>query len=54
MSDILNKILATKVVEVSAAKTAISAEAIQELARAQTKAMRLSLPRSKKPAHPKA
>ncbi|MBX9675982.1 MAG: indole-3-glycerol phosphate synthase TrpC [Methylotenera sp.] len=38
MSDILNKILATKVVEVSAAKTAISAEAIQELARAQTKA----------------
>ncbi len=37
MSDILNKILATKVAEVSAAKVAISDEAIQKLARAQTK-----------------
>ena len=37
MSDILNKILATKIVEVATAKTIVSPEAIQQLARGQTK-----------------
>ena len=37
MSDILNKILATKIVEVATAKTIVSPEAIQQLARAQAK-----------------
>ena len=37
MSDILNKILATKIVEVAAAKTIVSPETIQQLARAQAK-----------------
>ena len=37
MSDILNKILATKIVEVATAKTIVNPEAIQQLARAQAK-----------------
>ncbi len=37
MSDILNKILATKIVEVATAKTIVNPETIQQLARAQAK-----------------
>ena len=37
MSDILNKILATKIVEVATAKTIVSPETIQQLARTQSK-----------------
>ena len=37
MSDILNKILATKIVEVATAKTIVNPDTIQQLARAQSK-----------------
>ena len=37
MSDFLNKILATKIVEVATAKTIVNPETIQQLARAQAK-----------------